>query len=205
MSCKTNSSLLAVASLVGQLGMPLLDVQPAAAISLTWTLSNATFSDGVLLSGVTYADGGTASGSFDYDAATNQYSNINVVTGEGYTYRQLGWLSEPQPLSNHQNLYLFREKTSLNEPFSSAVKFQFAHPLTNAMNPGLIAIAAASEERITRGPQGLDIETRTLVPGTNAFISASTQAVPEPISAIGLGVAGVCFWWMKKQKSSQNK
>ena len=39
---------------------------------LTWTISNATFSDG-----------GTASGTFVYDADTNTYSSINITTTTG--------------------------------------------------------------------------------------------------------------------------
>jgi len=41
--------------------------------SLTWTLS-----------GVTFDDGATATGSFDYDAGTNTYSNI-AITVSGFT------------------------------------------------------------------------------------------------------------------------
>jgi uncharacterized repeat protein (TIGR01451 family) len=35
------------------------------------------------LSGVTFSDGGTASGSFQYDAVTNAYSNVNIMTAGG--------------------------------------------------------------------------------------------------------------------------
>lgn len=44
----------------------------AAAVPRNWVLS-----------GVTFADGGTASGSFTFDAATSTYSNINVTTTTG--------------------------------------------------------------------------------------------------------------------------
>jgi hypothetical protein len=40
--------------------------------TLTWTLS-----------GVTFDDGGTGSGSFNYDASTNTYSNVNITTTSG--------------------------------------------------------------------------------------------------------------------------
>lgn len=47
--------------------------------------SPAAFGDGVkwVLSNVTYGDGGTASGSFVYDAATNTLSDVNIVTTAG--------------------------------------------------------------------------------------------------------------------------
>ncbi len=35
------------------------------------------------LSGVTFSDSGTASGSFQYDAVTNAYSNVNIITTNG--------------------------------------------------------------------------------------------------------------------------
>ena len=39
-----------------------------------------------VLSGVTFSDGGTASGSFTFDAATNTYSNINITTTAGTSH-----------------------------------------------------------------------------------------------------------------------
>lgn len=44
----------------------------AAAIPITWSLV-----------GVTFTDGGTASGTFVYDADTNTYSNVNITTTAG--------------------------------------------------------------------------------------------------------------------------
>jgi len=44
----------------------------ASADGLTWTINNVTFNDG-----------GTASGSFNYDATTNAFSAINVTTTPG--------------------------------------------------------------------------------------------------------------------------
>src|SRR5258708_17612531 len=44
----------------------------ASAAPVVWTLS-----------GVTFSDGGTASGSFIFDADTNTYSSINVTTTTG--------------------------------------------------------------------------------------------------------------------------
>lgn len=46
----------------------------AQAVPIQWTLN-----------GVTFTDGGTASGTFVYDAATNTYSNINITTTAGST------------------------------------------------------------------------------------------------------------------------
>ncbi len=47
----------------------------ASADGITWTLS-----------GVTFDDGGTASGSFAYDALTNTYSSIDITTASGSAF-----------------------------------------------------------------------------------------------------------------------
>jgi hypothetical protein len=58
------------------LALALLILAPAASADtlVTWTLNNFTFSDGA-----------TASGSFVYDATTNTFSSINIVTSSGTT------------------------------------------------------------------------------------------------------------------------
>jgi len=43
------------------------------------------------LAGVSFDDGGTASGSFAYDAASNAYSNINLVTTAGAIFPGTGY------------------------------------------------------------------------------------------------------------------
>src|SRR5260370_7191267 len=50
------------------------------ALPLLWTAVANAAPVAYTLSGVTLSDGGTASGSFSYDAAANTYSNINIVT-----------------------------------------------------------------------------------------------------------------------------
>src|SRR5260370_41021523 len=50
------------------------------ALPLFWTAVANAGPVAYTLSGVTLSDGGTASGSFSYDAAANTYSNINIVT-----------------------------------------------------------------------------------------------------------------------------
>jgi hypothetical protein len=50
-----------------------------------FSVSVLAFSKPWTLGGVVFNDGGTASGSVSYDAATNTYSNINVTTTAGTT------------------------------------------------------------------------------------------------------------------------
>src|SRR5258708_19781801 len=64
----------------------------ASAAPVVWTLS-----------GVTFSDGGTASGSFIFDADTNTYSSINVTTTPGSVRSGATYLFQnggaPRPLS----------------------------------------------------------------------------------------------------------
>ena len=53
-------------------GMAVVLVAHAVAVPVTWTLS-----------GVTFGDGGIATGSFAYDASSNTYSNVNITTTTG--------------------------------------------------------------------------------------------------------------------------
>src|SRR5215813_9278566 len=64
----TFRSLIAALGLIALLSLPSV----ASADGATWTFS-----------GVTFDDGGTASGSFFYDATNNTYSDINMTTTAG--------------------------------------------------------------------------------------------------------------------------
>lgn len=65
------------------IGLSLAGVVPAAANPVTWSLF-----------GVTLEDGGMATGTFRYDADTNTFDNINIVTSgggqPGAVYTQVG-------------------------------------------------------------------------------------------------------------------
>ena len=61
--------------LVGLLLLCMVMVPIAAADGVTWTLEGLTFSDGA-----------TATGSFVYDATTNTFSSIDIVTSNGVLF-----------------------------------------------------------------------------------------------------------------------
>lgn len=60
----------------------------ALMLVLLFCVPSIASADGVAwdLSGVTFDDGGTASGSFVYDAATNTYSSIDIITAGGSAF-----------------------------------------------------------------------------------------------------------------------
>ncbi|MEZ5894401.1 MAG: VPLPA-CTERM sorting domain-containing protein [Parvularculaceae bacterium] len=64
----TSEPLALLAAVLSTFGL----CAPAGATPVTWTLADAVFSDG-----------GTASGTFIYDADANVYSNVDIVTTAG--------------------------------------------------------------------------------------------------------------------------
>ncbi len=68
----------------------------ASADGITWDLS-----------GVTFDDGGTASGSFVYDASTNKYSSIDIITTSGTTLAGATYTSLSLLASSSDTGFLF--------------------------------------------------------------------------------------------------
>ena len=100
--------------------------QAAQAIPVTWVLS-----------GITFADGGTASGTFVYDADANVFSAINIVTTPnpplGATYGVATGLG---------NMLFFDTIEGLPAAGNDRLLFDLLSPLTNA--GGAITINFAS-------------------------------------------------------------
>ena len=94
----------------------------AVATPRTWYISNGTFDDG-----------GTYSGSFVYDAATNTYSSINLQTAGGTVWYASAFTALDAPFtSNASFLYLLPasgQATYLNGPI---LYFAFSAPLPDA-------------------------------------------------------------------------
>ena len=109
----------------------LLILASATAFSapLTWTFS-----------GVTFDDGGTLSGTFDYDAGTGTLGNYNIVASAGST---LGAFTYIPSNSSGGGFVFFSNATfpiggGLSE--NRVLVLQFATPLTNAGGTSAIAV-----------------------------------------------------------------
>lgn len=159
-----------------------------SAAILTWTLQNVSFSDG-----------GTASGSFDYDADTNTYSDFSIsVSGGGALFPSFVYdngTSHTRPPLTATDLSISSNVVIPND--TRELFLQFAQPLTNA--GGSIVL---------ENPDGLanDAEFHTLPSsppfGQRGFVAGgSVTAVPEPSTAIGLMLAAAfaLVIWMKQQ------
>ncbi len=69
-------SLITALMLVALFCMP--SIASADGVPVPWTLT-----------GVTFSNGETASGSFDYNSVTNMFSSIDITTTAGNTYKTL--------------------------------------------------------------------------------------------------------------------
>ncbi|MBF2099289.1 MAG: hypothetical protein IGQ88_13080 [Gloeomargaritaceae cyanobacterium C42_A2020_066] len=164
MTFAMKQTLLAVAVGAGCVGM-VMDVRPAVAATLTWTLS-----------GFNFADGTTAVGSFDYDADTNTYSNINITVSNpipangvpGYVY---GTFTDSDFIGGSSTALLLGPNENLFDQ-------SFGSPLTNA--GGTIGVTASYGN--------LDIVDIRNTTGTISTVGATP--VPAPPGVLGLLLSG---------------
>ena len=163
----------------------LLTTQTAGAVVRTWTFANVTFEDG-----------GTLNGSFDFDADTDTYSNIDISVAGGdatffsdFTYTDSN--SSVLMSSNEKSLSLFVD-LGLSNKRRLFMNFPETAPLTN--DGGTVDVLNAIGF-------GGDSEFRTLPSsppfGQRSFFTGGTvHAIPEPSSvlfmlALGLGAAAM--------------
>lgn len=163
------------------------------AAPLTWTLS-----------GVTFVDLSTASGSFSYDEATQTYVSWSITTtqtvdrslngntsllGAAYTTNSLTNASS----SHFQNASSFGVKNAAGNNFG----LNFSHPLTAA--GGSVALLS-----FAKGFEFAGFNSRNVTAGS--VIATVQSPVPEPESyallLAGLGFMGAALW---QKKSNHNE
>lgn len=135
------------------------------------------------LVGVTFGDTGTAAGSFVYDADTNQYSSVNVVTTVGDDYDGGNYISYD---TNFHDAFVvkFLTMTSGNLTGTPSFTLEFDSALTNA--GGTIVIDFGTEGNCLNADCSASFGARNV----NAGSVMSVTTAPEPVSflsaAIGL-------------------
>jgi hypothetical protein len=154
---KTLPGLLTVAILA-------LATMPAQAIPVYWNLS-----------GTTFGDGGTASGSFFYDASTNGYSAIDIITtagsalsGESYNAAAYGWNSG----------------LVLQSSAARWLTLAFSSQLTNAGTP-VSVVLAGEYDFAQHGWRNSTSGSLVDPPGPTVV------AEPATFALLGLGLAGI--------------
>jgi hypothetical protein len=166
--------------------------------ALTWTLNDVTFDDGA-----------SAVGTFDFDATTSNYSNI-AITVTGFTnsqaYGPLG--SNPYTYSNPVILgfstdgrLVFIEEFVTSDPASDCLNscqrtmlVEFAAPLTALGGSISIDPNVVSSESLENG---IESDTHNIVGG-----SISASPVPVPAAAWLFGSALGLFGWLRHRSES---
>src|SRR5579885_3048511 len=97
-------------------------VPSASAATILWTLQ-----------GVTFGDGGKASGSFDYNADTNTFSSIDIVTTPGSSFPGATYLAiDPGKASSATSLAVVPNAGLADLTGTAVLDLFFSSALTNA-------------------------------------------------------------------------
>jgi hypothetical protein len=134
------------------------------------------------LVGVTFADGGTASGSFDYNADTNTYSFVNITTAGGSQAGSTYLALDPGASSSDTILGVVPNAGLGNFTGTPLLAFQFASPLTDS---------GGTTSTISPSAEGTCANAAcSSANGGVRFVSTgSVSSVPEP-STLGLVLLG---------------
>ncbi|MEM9388530.1 MAG: hypothetical protein AAGA68_26040 [Pseudomonadota bacterium] len=165
----------------------LLVATTANAMPITWTLQDVIFSDG-----------GTASGSFAFDAASEEFFNIDITTAQD-TYIA----TNPESSGGPDLLSFAADAVAVNG--LSVLALELSTNMTDA--GGTIALLPAVD---VPGGTGFSFEgtcagtpacfgivtNRSLVSG---FIVAAPQTVAEPAGAL-LGLVGLFALWHSRSR-----
>jgi hypothetical protein len=177
-------------------------MMPAQAASLTWTLQNAVFEDG-----------GTLTGSFDYDAEANTYSNVNIAVSSGSILDNFVYQTSSRCTQTSTTTCIadFWGQTPgevlvdvLDQSYKSGIKgwlfLSFAQALTNA--GGVVPLDNSGEQWIrTEGGDTHRSGMRTVVAG-EVVTQPASAAVPEPTTMAGLALAGSGLATLRRRKAT---
>jgi len=159
----------------------------AYAIPVTWTLENVAFDDG-----------GTASGSYTYDAATNTFSNISVITTDtgsavsGAFYDDACNFTNCRP-DSLQGLVVVFEKLFAPDDIEFVFVLRLEGPMTNA--GGTLNLKVGSGCNGTSCESYLGLYGRSVVTG-------SVSAVPVPAAAWLFGSALAGLGWIRRKQEA---
>ena len=143
--------------------------------------SDTTQADPIVwtLQGVTFDDGGTATGSFTYDAGTTIYSDWNISV-QGFIYMPNAFPVSFASGNDSTVTFVF----SIPRVFGRSLTLTFLSPLTNTGGTSGLVGAPESFERFA---SRLGTTTRFITAGS---VTTAPAAVPEP-STLALLASGI--------------
>ncbi len=152
------------------------------------------------LSGVTFTDGGAASGSFVYDATTNTYSSVNITTTAGTVITTGATLLYVSPgVVPSSTGFLSGASNAADLTGTRAFALFFAAPLTNA--GGVVALASGQEASCSNATCAAPVApTRSTNAGAVAgtALSAVPAMSPWALTATALLLAAAAFLALRK-------
>jgi MYXO-CTERM domain-containing protein len=162
------------------------------------------------LQGLTFNDGGTASGSFVYDASTNTFSAINLVTTAGTT-RAGSSYGASTGVGQATVADFLDPALPVIDLVSERFLLYLLAPMTNA--GGTIGIEEAQELTCLTFECSFPPENdprlalRTLAGGPTVFITSTRPGVPvsEPTAAALVGVGLVAALAIRRRRPGMNK
>lgn len=164
------------------------------ALFVLFCVPSIASADGIpwVLAGVTFDDGGTASGSFVYDAVTNTYSAINVTTTTGATLTGATYTSLSDIAGSSNTGFLFGPNNSSDLTGASFLMWLFDAPLTNS--GGIVQVSLPPPtDSIEAICTSLDCSTFSSRSITGGEVVGTAVATPEPatFSLVGMGLVAL--------------
>lgn len=160
----------------------------AYASPLTWTLQ-----------GFTFGDGGTASGSFVFDASSGAYSSINISTTSGSVLTGATYMF-PDPANAPFNGPAELFVVTSNAPDltgTPVLTLIWASNLTNAGGTVPLSGSLSSGESTCTSPTCSSINQSTVRTTTAGSVSAPSS-VPEPATIMLVGCALITLAWKRR-------
>jgi len=166
------------------------------ALFVLFCMPSIASADGVpwVLAGVTFDDGGTASGSFVYDAVTNTYSAINVTTTAGATLAGATYTSLSDIVGSSSTGFLFGPNNSSDLTGASFLMWLFDAPLTNSGGIVQVSLPPPSDSiEALCGDPGCSDSAASFRIVTGGEVVGTAVATPEPstFSLVGMGLVAL--------------
>jgi len=165
-------------------------IPTASADQVTWVLS-----------GVTFSDGGTASGSFVYNADTNTYSSINITTTAGSILGGATYTGADPCCTffNSSFLGVVTNPSLLDLTGTPLLRVVFVTPLTDLGGTSLLSLTpdfSIEGPCFDSGCTGIIFNPATMRNATGGEVVAT----PEPTSLLLLGMGMVGLAGAAKRK-----